>query len=203
MITRSLACIMVLGLLAAEAPAALILDLKAVGPGSATSPSTPTVSILGKNSDFGLGGLRYRVSFLCSVAALTSPVISDRDYGSFGWVANDGLFDNSSPAEGSAAASFGNLILDTAVAPAGSERPAGADAVVEQFTINIPAGIPNGTVLTIALDQISASNGNGDDFITSMGGRITTGDLSITIVPEPALLSVAGLLGGVLLRRRR
>jgi hypothetical protein len=160
-----------------------------------SATSTITAQVNRTNTDFGLGGLSYTLSFSESLN-LT------REYSDYGWITNDGLFDNSNPVDGSSSASFLNIGFDTIHSPAGSEFSAGS-GIVESLTIHIS----NLTPRWIYFDIISpsASNGAGSDLISNLGGSINIGqghELAIQI-PEPVSLALFGLGGLVALRRQK
>lgn len=181
---------------AGTAAATPLLELSISGPAVAPSPGVVTITVNAANSDLGLGGLSYTLESSIAVG------FADRSYSPFGWVANDGDFDNCDPAEGAAGANGTAIYFDTVFAPAGSERPSGSSGPIEQFHLAIPAGLSDGTILTLLLSSVQASNGAGDDVQSTLGGTISTSELQI-LVPEPSCLAFIGLSLATLHRRRR
>lgn len=181
--------------LAAPAWALPILDLSIVGPVTASSPGTVTISILATTTDFELGGLSYAVEPQIggSTAALE---VSNRNYSQFGWIANDNDMDNCSPAEGASAVSTSSIYFDTVV-----ESQFASGSFVDRFDLAIPAGLIDGTVITLLLSDPQASNAVGDDLVSALNGQITTAPLTI-VVPEPASVFLMLFLGTFALRRR-
>ena len=101
-----------------QADAAPQLDLWATGSFN-SGTSTIDVQVHRTNTAFGLGGLSYNLQFSESLN-LT------REYSDYGWVANDGLFDNSNPIDGASPASFPSIHFETVHSPAGTEFVAGS-----------------------------------------------------------------------------
>ncbi len=169
--------------------AAPILSLSVNGPMQAASPGEVIISVEAVNSDFPLGGLSYTLQSSVPLS------MTARSYSGFGWVANDGLFDNCSPQQGATLANATSFKFDTVFAPASSERLVGSTGSVEQLHLAIPAGLPKGSIISFSLSNVSASNGVGTD-LAALAGTVSTSGLQI-LVPEPAslLLLVIGTLG--------
>lgn len=189
------ALLVALAWLAPSAAGAPVLNLAIDGPDHASSPAWVTIEIVAANTDFSLGGLSYSLEFSISGSA-TSVWVTSREYAAHGWVANDGLFDNSVPAQGTGLSEeVSKVRFDTVLAPAGDAREAGASGIVETLGLQIPAGLPDGTVLDVSLVGISASDGLGNDLVTYLGGSAPAPlGLQIT-VPEPLSMVLLGMGG--------
>ena len=186
----------------------LVLDIS--GPGGTPDPyfaAPGEVVMLTVNRDnqvAGLGGLAYDLNFSESLD-LT------RNYSGSGWIANDGLFDNSTPLKGVAFNGTG-IGLDT-VKESFDEFPVGTSGSVEVLTITLPV---NPTERWIFFDLVnpSASNSAGSDWVTGLGGDIIVGSVDVPgynnpphtyaiYVPEPATLSLLAVGISLAVRRRR
>jgi len=148
------------------------LDLSVSAPASAPPDSNVMIEISRANTERGLGGLAYDVILSQSLHMVA------REYSDFGWIANDGFFDNGDPKDsGAVSADFQAFTFDTVAAgPAGAEFPPDSSGLVERFTIRTPpAGTipPQGLTITVDLSDVSASDGAGADWTTSLGGTIS------------------------------
>jgi|GEM_PF-1732876 len=153
----------------------------------------------------GVGGMYYSIE-----CPDTSWSLSARDYASYGWYHDDGLFDNSTPVPADATfpvAIAGDLFI-------------GTDPTVADFSLNTsrnPAGstITSGTIETFALivpttpgvygldfGILDALDGAGGGLIGDIGHSFT---VTVAAVPEPSGLLLLGLAvaGAVGLRRCR
>lgn len=155
------------------------------------------------NTDFGLGGLSYNLEF-------SETVETSREYSDYGWVANDGFWDNSNPLDGAVAVSLDSARFDTVVDPATSEFPESTSGTVEVLTLTNIAPAPPRWIFVDILGP-AASDGPGNDLVAELGGTISVipqqglpepHTLGI-FVPEPGTLILFGLAGVFLLKRRR
>lgn len=175
------------------------LDLWMAGGFDGTS--TIEVWVSRTNVDFGLGGLSYNLQFSESLN-LT------REYSFYGWIANDGLFDNSNPGDDSTG-SFTSIYFDTAHDPAGTEFSAGS-GTVESLTIEVTDLTPRWIYFDIL--SPSASNGSGADLL-NLGGTLDvipddtqapeSGHTLAVYVPEPATMLFLSLGGIFVLKKHR
>ena len=175
------------------------LDLWMAGGFDGTS--TILVEVRRSNVDFGLGGLSYNLQFSESLN-LT------REYSDYGWVANDGIFDNSNPIDGTTG-SFTNIYFDTVHSPAGTEFSAGSGDV-ESLVIEVTDLTPRWIYFDIL--SPSASDGSGTDLL-NLGGTIDVWPDDITApepgharavyIPEPATMLFLSLGGIFVLKKHR
>jgi hypothetical protein len=151
----------------------------------------------------GVGGLFYTIE-----CPNTNWAIFDRDYASYGWYHNDGLFDLSTPVpatssfpvaitDGLFASTPGtaDFTLNTSLDPAGTTMASGT---VETFSLVVPS-TPG--VYTLNFGTLDALAGNGD----ALTGEVAHG-FTVTVegvVPEPGALALLGLAGAALAGRRR
>jgi len=156
------------------------------------------------NTDFGLGGLTYELQFSESLEL-------SREYSDYGWLANDGLFDNSSPLDSTAPVSLVSATFDTVANPAGTEFPADTSGTVEVLTFTNVALVP-ARWLFIDILMPQASDGSGQDLETDLGGSINIisqnglpepHTFGVYVVPEPSTLILFGLGSLVLVNRKR
>lgn len=168
--------------------AAPTLTLTVSGPSTALPSSDVVIQIMRDNTEQGLGGLAYDLNLDMTLTLV------DREYSNFGWLANDGLFDNGAPVDdNNASGNFSTLRFDTIPAGGGgAEFPADTIGIVEQLTFRMPPpGVipPQGLTIGIDLANVSASNGAGSDWTTALGGAIVTPvdsnghGLTITVIP--------------------
>ena len=151
--------------------AAPTITLTVTGSSTVLPSSDVTLQINRANTEQGLGGLAYTISLD------TMLEVVGREYSDFGWVAADGLFDNSNPVDdNNASGVFQTMRFDTIPAgAAGAEFPANTAGTVEQITLRMPApGLipPNGLMIGLDLINVSASNGAGADWTLGLGGSI-------------------------------
>lgn len=148
----------------------------------------------------GVGGLFYTVE-----APDTSWSIATRDYASYGWYHNDGLFDQSTPVP--ATSSFpvsitdglfaltpgtADFSFDTMLTPAGTTMSGGT---IETFSLTVP--LTNG-VYELNFGVLDAFDGDGGALSGEAGHGFT-----VTVVPEPSGLLLLGLATAVAAGRRR
>lgn len=174
------------------------LTLTVSAPAYVPPDSSVTIEISRTNTEQGLGGLAYNVNLSQTL------LLTDREYGIFGWIANDGLFDNSVPLDdGAVSSSVQTFRFDTVVAgAAGAEFPPNTGGIVERFTIRTPPlGVipPQGLTITVDLTAVSASDGDGLDWMTSLGGAITVstdanGHAATFVVTDNADCNVNGVI---------
>ena len=161
-----------------------------------------SVEVHSANTGFGFGGLSYDLQ-LSEVAELT------REYSDYGWVANDGLWDNSNPPEGSVPAVVGIARFDTVVEPVGTEFPPGSSGIVETLNLTGISPTPHRWFYIDLVDP-QASDGQGRTLVSELGGSINvieqqglpeTHTFGV-FIPEPTavVLLAIGFLG---LRKRR
>ncbi|MBN2020329.1 MAG: hypothetical protein JW749_08895 [Sedimentisphaerales bacterium] len=156
-----------------------------------------TVEVHRTNTDFGLGSLTYDLVFSESLN-LT------REYSDYGWTANDGLFDSSSPADGSSG-SFDNIRFNTVHSPAGSEFSPGS-GIVESFEITSSDSTPRWIYFSIS--SPIATNGNGENLVSGLGGSLSVlpdvGNYTLGVyIPEPASLTLFALGCFIAIRKKR
>ncbi|NLX07083.1 MAG: PEP-CTERM sorting domain-containing protein [Phycisphaerae bacterium] len=197
------------------AAAAPELDLWIGGPFTdssqpAVSGTQMTLEVLRSSSNSGLANLTYTFDLSENLQMV------NREYSDYGWVANDGLFDNSDPADGSLSASFSSLRFDTVASPAGTEFDPNTSGVVEQLTFTVPA-VTSPRWIFFDVLGVTATDGNGIDWVTALCGTIEVNPDYLfsraevgthtfgVFVPEPAtlmILMVALGLGAGKHRRR-
>lgn len=163
------------------------------------------------NTGFGLGGLSYNLQFSEALGVT-------REYSDYGWFANDGVFDISSPLDDTSAY-LTSARFDTVAYPLDSEFDANTTGIVELFTFDVSL---MERWLYFDLSDASASNGLGDDLESTLGGSVSIIDTVLILppgldptgpaeqghtlaifVPEPATLMFLALGGTVLLKKRR
>ena len=191
------------GVLSAQSPS---LDLWM---DASLSGATLEVDVWRENIGFGLGGLSYDLLFSESLDL-------SREYSDYGWVADDGLFDISSPvdvgASGSIPGIFTSITFDTVADPNGSEFAAGTSGIVELLNITLDDFTPRWIYFDIV--SPSASNGAGDDLVTILQGTLNViaddnpdppeqGHTLAVYVPEPGTIFLFGLGGLALMRKRK
>jgi len=163
-----------------------------------------TVEVHRTNTDFGLGGLSYDLQFSESLE-LT------REYSDYGWFANDGVYDSSSPLDGAAPVSLSSATFDTVADPAGSEFPAGTSGAVEILTFTNVVLSP-ARWLFVDILALQASDGSGQNLETDLGGSINVisqnglpepHTFGVYVVPEPSTLLLFGLGGLIFVSRKR
>jgi hypothetical protein len=181
--------------------AALELDLWMTGELVGTEL---TVEVHRTNTEFGLGGLSYNLQFSESLE-------TSREYSDYGWIANNIVFDGSSPEDGDSPVSLTNAVFDTVVNPAGTEFPADTSGVVEMLTFTNISMLSERWIY-IDLQAPDASDGSGQSLIGDLGGSINVIDQSglpeahtfgIYVVPEPTTFVLFGLGSLALLKRRK
>lgn len=191
------------GVLAAQSPSLdLWMDASLGG-------ATLEVDLYRQNDGFGLGGLSYDLQFSESLNL-------SREYSDYGWIASDGVFDISSPvdvgASGSVPGIFGSITFDTVADPCGSEFAAGTSGIVELLNITLDDLTPRWIYFDIV--SPSASNGAGDDLVTTLQGTLNVipddnpdppeqGHTLAIYVPEPGTIFLFGLGGLALMRKRK
>jgi len=181
--------------LSAEAIEVPTLDLWVTGPAQAQPGDIIEVTTHRANTEYGLAGLSYDWEFSIPLNELT------RVYSTYGWIANDGIFDSCDPHEGVPAGTYDGIIFDTVVSgPFGSEFPIG-EGIIEAITLTIPDDTVVGSWVTFDLIPESASDGSGNDWeglelngqinvIPSTQPEVAPFAYGVKIVPEPATLSL-------------
>jgi len=151
-----------------------------------------------------IAGARYDVQL-----PLEGWTLSSRDYGSYGWAAEDGLHDGSIPVPSACPvvidigtytggdADTADFLFNAAQVP--YPGTVGSGATVEVFTLTIPAD----TLLDIS--TINLANTYAYDLLgAEIASSGSSFDLDVTPEPGSALLLLVGLGGlGAALRRRR
>jgi hypothetical protein len=153
-----------------------------------------TIEVHRTNTDFGLAGLSYSLQF-------SESLWLSREYSNYGWIANDGLFDNSNPLDGAAAVSLTTATFDTVASPAGAEFAADTSGIVELLTFSDVTLMQERWIYFDVLTP-QASNGAGNDLETTLQGSINVTSFAV-YVPEPTTLVLIGVGGLTLLRKHR
>jgi hypothetical protein len=151
-----------------------------------------------------VSGVRYDVLLPTNDWELTS-----RDYGTYNWYEEDGLWDNSTPKPSNTPATVNNSLYP--VTPSDPDfnlnticdpwpNTVTGQATTEDFRLTIPSSTPVGEY-TISLRNPYAYDEYGSVITAAVGE-----DFGLRVVPEPAtmLLTISGLaVLGVRIRRRR
>lgn len=153
----------------------------------------------------GVGGMFYSIE-----CPDTSWSLNARDYASYGWYHDDGLYDNSTPVPADVTfpvAITGDLFIGTDPTAADfslntSRNPAGStitSGTIETFALIVPT-TPGVYVLDFGI--LDALDGVGGGLIGDLGHSFT---VTVALVPEPSGLLLLGLAtaGAAGLRRRR
>ncbi len=136
--------------------------------------------------------------------------MSARDYGTYGWYHNDGLFDNSTPIPAlvgfpveitsdlyDLTPGLPDFLLETSLDPIGSTFSGG---IVETFSLVVPASLADGDY-QIAFGQLLLYDGDGE-LLGEVSSQPFTVRVSSTVIPEPTVFTLT-LLGSLLCLRRR
>ena len=167
---------------------------------------TNAVEVHRENIDFGLGALAYNMTFDGESLDLS------REYSDYGWFANDGLWDSSTPGDGvSARGFFTSIRFDTARSPANSEFSPGT-GVVESITIwDLTPRWIYFDILNNTSSPVVATNGAGVNIVQLPGGSAPIvipdpdgqGHTLAVYIPEPATMLLLSLGGIFVLRKRK
>ena len=151
-----------------------------------------------------VSGVRYDVLLPTEGWELTS-----RDYGTYGWYEEDGLFDNSQPLPSGCPTTVTNSTYDVTPSDPDFNLNTAYDpwpdtvtgtVTIEDFRLTIPGSTPVGDY-TISLRNPHAYESDGTPIDAYVGDDFTLG-----VIPEPTTIALfgLGLLGlGARLRRRR